>query len=152
MGSIEMGKDNSGSHKRRLEAAIEKALTMIGGVIESAAKEQLTANGSVDTGLLRNSITYALGGEYPAAASYTNNAGSKDKAGREITGKQGTYEQPAPADTGNKRTVYVGTNVEYAPYVELGTSRMGAKPYLRPAVENNKRKIEKAIEISFRGL
>ena len=152
MGNIEMDHDNSGSFNRRLDAAIEKALTMIGGVIESAAKEQLTANGSVDTGLLRNSITYALGGEYPAAASYGNNAGSKDKAGREIVDKQGTYEQPAPADTGSTRTVYVGTNVEYAPYVELGTSRMGAKPYLRPAVENSRKKIEKAIEISFRGL
>ncbi|MBO8173498.1 MAG: HK97 gp10 family phage protein [Bacillaceae bacterium] len=30
---------------------------------------------------------------------------------------------------------YVGTNVEYAPYVEFGTRRMSAKPYLRPAVK-----------------
>lgn len=29
----------------------------------------------------------------------------------------------------------VGTNVEYAVYVEFGTSRMEAQPYLRPAVE-----------------
>lgn len=28
---------------------------------------------------------------------------------------------------------YVGTNVEYAPYVENGTSRSKAKPYLVPA-------------------
>lgn len=28
----------------------------------------------------------------------------------------------------------VGTNVEYAAYVELGTSRMPAYPYLRPAL------------------
>lgn len=29
----------------------------------------------------------------------------------------------------------VGTNVEYAPYVEYGTSRSTARPYLRPAVD-----------------
>lgn len=29
----------------------------------------------------------------------------------------------------------VGTNVEYAVYVEFGTSRMEAQPYLRPAAE-----------------
>jgi len=29
----------------------------------------------------------------------------------------------------------VGTPVEYAGYVELGTSKMAAQPYLRPAVE-----------------
>ena len=151
MGSIEVV-PAPGNPGDRIDRAIEKALTMIGGLIESAAKEQLTANGSVDTGLLRNSITYALGGEYPAAAQYTNNGNGTDKAGRKIDPKEGTYDTPAPADTGSERTVYIGTNVEYAPYVELGTSRMTAKPYLRPAVENNRKKIEKAIETSFRGL
>ena len=30
---------------------------------------------------------------------------------------------------------YVGTNVHYAPYVEFGTRKMAAKPYLRPAAK-----------------
>lgn len=29
----------------------------------------------------------------------------------------------------------IGTNVEYAPYIELGTSRMAAQPFLLPALE-----------------
>lgn len=29
----------------------------------------------------------------------------------------------------------VGTNVTYAPYVEFGTSRAGAQPFLRPALQ-----------------
>lgn len=33
--------------------------------------------------------------------------------------------------------VYIGTNVEYAPYVELGTVKMEKKPYLKPAVEDH---------------
>lgn len=31
--------------------------------------------------------------------------------------------------------VDVGSNVEYAPYVELGTRYMHARPYLRPALQ-----------------
>jgi HK97 gp10 family phage protein len=54
-----------------------------------------------------------------------------------------------PVDTGRLRNsithevvtgeeaVYVGTNVEYAPYVELGTSRQTAQPYLRPAATDH---------------
>lgn len=33
--------------------------------------------------------------------------------------------------------VYIGTNVEYAPYVELGTSRQKAQPFLRPAASEH---------------
>lgn len=49
-------------------------------------------------------------------------------------------------DTGNLRNsishasdgtyAYIGTNVEYAPYVEVGTSRMVERPFLRNAVQN----------------
>lgn len=40
-------------------------------------------------------------------------------------------------ELGHQGTVLVGrvgTNVEYAPYVELGTRRMRAQPFLRPAL------------------
>lgn len=53
-----------------------------------------------------------------------------------------------PVDTGNLRnsithqmdgdtTVEIGTSVEYAPYVELGTYKMAARPYIVPAVEEH---------------
>lgn len=32
----------------------------------------------------------------------------------------------------------IGTNIEYGPYVELGTSRMRAQPYLRPALDEKR--------------
>ncbi len=71
----------------------------------------------------------------------------------------------APIDTGRLKSslshktenfgtdnpvVTVGTNVEYAPYVEFGTSRQSAKPYLYPALIENKAKILKEIAAAFR--
>lgn len=57
---------------------------------------------------------------------------------------EGYAKEKAPVDTGRLRNsishvsdseaAYVGTNVEYAPYVELGTVKMAARPFLKPAV------------------
>jgi HK97 gp10 family phage protein len=66
-----------------------------------------------------------------------------------------------PVDTGNlkgslthkvdkpDKEVHIGTNVDYAAYVEKGTSRMRAQPYLEPAVMNNVSNIK---QIAERGL
>ena len=35
----------------------------------------------------------------------------------------------------------VGTNVEYARYLELGTRKMSPRPYLRRAIEENKQEL-----------
>ena len=64
-----------------------------------------------------------------------------------------------PVDTGRLRasittekidtaTYGVGTNVEYAPYVEFGTRKMAAQPYLRPAVERVKNGIGRGLHFS----
>ena len=60
---------------------------------------------------------------------------------------QGYATEYAPVDTGNLRssiayetddsTMYVGSNVEYAPYQELGTYKMEAHPFLTPAIEDH---------------
>ena len=39
----------------------------------------------------------------------------------------------------------IGTNIEYGPYVELGTSRMRAQPYLRPAYDERKQEALKEV-------
>lgn len=41
------------------------------------------------------------------------------------------------ANDHDETAVYVGTNVEYAPYVELGTYKMPERPFLRPAIEEH---------------
>ena len=48
--------------------------------------------------------------------------------------------------TSEKDTEIVGTNVEYAPYVELGTRYQRAQPYLRPAVENHVQEYKEIVE------
>lgn len=74
-------KDNSARVQAAFERALDNALERIGSQAEGYAKD-LTP---VDTGRLRNSITYAV--------------------------------------DNNENAVYIGTNVDYAIYQELGTSR-----------------------------
>lgn len=122
------------------EKAMQKAARMVGGTLERHAKEACP----VDTGLLRNSITFALGGEAPEIIAYQSN--DRDKNGKPIEVKKGQYDEAAPADDDHQTTVYVGTNVEYAPHQELGTVNMDARPFLRPAMENFKGEIEQILE------
>ena len=68
----------------------------------------------------------------------------------------------APYDTGNLRNsithdvddgepaAYIGTNVEYAPYVCLGTIHMKAQPFLKPAVNDHKDEYRKILENSLK--
>lgn len=72
-------------------------------------------------------------------------------------------KQRAPVDTGRLRasiqmqtysnglTADVGTNVEYAPYVELGTSRMRAQSFLFPSWTEERPGFEARIRRILRG-
>ena len=42
------------------------------------------------------------------------------------------------ASGASKAHARIGTNIEYGPYVELGTSRQRAQPYLRPAYDEKR--------------
>ena len=115
------------SSASRLEKALAKGALKVSG----DAKKNLTANKSVDTGLLRASIHIS-----PAL-------------------KQGDIV-----------SVKVGTSVKYAPYVEFGTGQRGAssnansevavsfdqktvgqvaKPFLWPALRNNRKAINEFV-------
>ena len=60
---------------------------------------------------------------------------------------EGYAKMLCPVDTGRLRnsilsetddtTAYIGTNVEYAAYVEMGTSKTKAQPYLQPAGQDH---------------
>ena len=124
--------DNSGEFKGAIEEALLRALERMGLAAEGYAKENLTSLKAVDTGNLRNSITYSV--------------------------------DPS------EKCVYIGSNVEYAPYVELGTGKYAdggrqdpwvyqdtegkwhhthgqrAKPYLKPAVADHKQTYRNILE------
>ena len=98
--------DNSDLIKDALEDQVEQALTAVGITAENNAKREIT-RAVYDT---PESKTYVRTGRL--RNSLTHSVAMNEKA------------------------VYVGRAVEYAAYVELGTSRMRARPYLRPAVAN----------------
>lgn len=116
--------DNADEVKKASEEAILKALEAIGLQAESYAKLLCP----VDTGLLRNSITHAVSGESPSITKYT-----ADNAKNGIT-KSGEYSGAASSDG---LAVYIGTNVEYAAYMEMGTSHSSPHPFIEPAVTNH---------------
>ena len=74
---------------------------------------------------------------------------------------EGYAKMKCPVDTGrlrnsithevNNETVYIGTNVEYAAYVEMGTVNTRAQPFLRPAVSNHGSVYRSLIEDELKG-
>lgn len=92
--------DNSSIFKTAKDEAVARALEAIGIQAEGNAKLELeNSPRRIDTGNLRNSISYSV-------------------------------------DT-SEEAVYIGTNVEYAPYVHDGTMKMEANRFLKNAAERN---------------
>lgn len=54
-------------------------------------------------------------------------------------------------DRAGPLTATVGSNVIYALYLEYGTRRMAARPFMRPAVERIRPKFLERIEAAIRG-
>lgn len=50
----------------------------------------------------------------------------------------------------NIHGVYIGTDVKYAPYVELGTVKMKKRPYLRPALDNHLAEYKHIVEMTLK--
>lgn len=102
------------SNRRAVDEVLrEKALlvlTAAGEIVTSKAK-LLTP---VDTGRLRNSITYEV-------------------------------------DKEEKETI-IGSPVEYAPDVELGTSKQRAQPFLEPALFDSAQQINEIAKREFGGI
>lgn len=130
--------------------AMKKAARMIGGSVVGHAAEGCP----VDTGLLRNSLTYAIGGEPAKISRYASDDGSES----------GKYTGQAQQDVEDQVTVHVGTNVEYAAYVELGHHQQPGRyvpaigkrlkkdyvpgiAFLRPAMENHREEIKQIIAV-----
>jgi HK97 gp10 family phage protein len=111
--------------KDQTEEAILTALEAVGVQAEGYAITEITTQGAIDTGRLKNSITHAVSGDSAHQHAYDDDIGNSFS------------ENIQDAGEGKEQTVYLGTNVHYAPYVEMGTQKMAARPFIRPAIENN---------------
>lgn len=137
--------DHSAEYLKDVSNALDAALEAVGTHLEGEAKEELeNSPRRIDTGLLRNSITYALDGESAGTSSY-----EADRENAKGVKERGTYSGTAPKEKGKDRSVIVGTNVEYALYVHEGTSKMAPNRFLKNAVDRNKEQITDYIKKSL---
>lgn len=108
-----------------IEQAINKGVTNALVGLANIAVTQAKSIVAVDTGRLRNSITWKM----------------KGQQGRTSANDE---SDTITAPTDNLQVAF-GTNVKYAPYVEYGTERMTAQPFIAPA----KVKVEREIENGY---
>ena len=120
--------DNSQETIQAKDQAIEKILTALGIHLEGEAKDELENNPRrVDTGRLKGSITFATAKEHSAGQPPS------------------TAADYAIKGTPEKEKVYIGTNVEYAPYVHEGTTRMAPNRFLKNAMVRNQDQIKEYV-------
>ena len=110
MAGFEIRKNNTDAFRAALDDAVERCLTILGMKAEGYAKKNITQMRAVDTGNLRNSITFQT----------------------------------------QEKEVLIGTNVEYAPYVELGTRKMRARPFLTRAILDHGDEYKQIIDNELR--
>ena len=142
--TIKVTKDNSKQIEEMVEKAILDSLELCGQQAERNAKINIENDPHrVDTGLLRNSITHAMGGAKPAIDMYYASNPSRYDGHQDA----GIYSGSAPDE---ENTMFVGTNVEYAPYVHEGTQKMSANRFLRNALHGHADEYKKLMEKCLR--
>ena len=132
-------KDNTDEVLSALEKAKKRGLTAIGMTAEGHAKKKITQAKAVDTGRLRNSITFAVSGESANISSYSGDHGEEG----------GSYSGTAPND--KEKAVYIGTGVSYAVGIETGSHRKaGGVHFLQDAASNHSDEYKRLMEDSMK--
>ncbi len=60
--------------------------------------------------------------------------------------KGGTLRNSITHEQLDEKTEIIASAVKYAPYVEFGTYKMKARPFMRPAAENHRQEYSQVIE------
>ena len=133
-------KSNRAEVMEAVEHAMHEAVALMAEEVEGNAKKDCP----VDTGLLRNSITYAFAGQMPVQLGYADNSGSQFA----------TYGVSTPDVSDESITAYVGTNVEYAPYVEFRSAHheSGKSHFLRDAATGHIARLKSICETALKKL
>lgn len=127
--------DNTQKVLSAFEKQLQNALNAIGLKAEGYAKKDCP----VDTGRLRNSITYATE-NYSGAGTYTD----KDR---------NSYSDATARGTPKKYDVYIGTNVEYAKRIETKDNlkhATGKAHFLRDAAARHAKEYRKIVETALK--
>lgn len=119
---------NREKYVEAMEKGKEAALDAIGSKVAGYA----SMLAPVDTGRLKNSITWAIKKTEGRTYNY-----------RDDDGNPYSYDVGAGL---SEDAVAVGTNVEYAIFQETGSSKTKAHPYLTPAVKNHLDEYKKLAE------
>jgi HK97 gp10 family phage protein len=114
--------------KEALNKAYTSGLRNVGRVVHSNAVLNVQRNKSIDTGRLINSLSYSILGETVGGTGYTVKISD------------------------SPTTVYIGTQVSYAPYVEFGSKFQRAKSFLRTAYSSQKSNVPKIIKETIKAL
>ncbi len=117
---------NGDEVKRRAAVLATKSPYEIGLFVEGEAKKLAP----VDTGRLMGSITTA--------------SGDGKRTTPKGKGSESTDLIRAPSD---KFETFVGTPVVYAPYMEYGTVKTSAQPFLRPALDMARGRAPEIVQV-----
>lgn len=128
--------DNSAKFLEDFERKLLVGLEAIGIEAEGNAKED--ANMPVDTGRARNSITWATKAKEGEGFSYS------DDEGNNFNDQIGTGA--------DEHSVYIGSNVEYFPYIEEGSRTISARHVLRNAIVKHKDEYLEMLRDAFKNL
>ena len=138
MADIEVDVDmkiNTDAVLSEIESKTEKALMAVGLEAEGDAKIEIESEPRrVDTGRLRNSITWATQSNHSEPANTSGDDANEVRS-----------EDRCP-NANEPNVVQIGTNVEYAVYVHEGTKHSDPNRFLRNAVEKNREKYKQIMD------
>lgn len=159
--SIELTDDRMGELIERMKERAGQAVRTTARNIQIDAQ----SNAPVDTGALKNSIYVVTseGSDYAEAKEAARQAVRGEKTSDEagISAAEAFERQAAEISRGidalqlkilpeveapqDDLTAIVAVGAEYGIYVEMGTSRQAAQPYLGPAAEGQRQAFEQAM-------
>ena len=115
--------DNSAEVLGALQKATIRGLEACGAKAESYAKQELSKPKAHKDGTVRPNV---------------------------ITGRlRNSISHTLGSNVGSNIKVYIGSNVSYAPYVELGTRKAPAYPYLKPAATEHTSEYREILKSSL---
>lgn len=148
--------------ENRVEVVIRADTSMLEKGTLSRLTRSLSSSGDIGA-KLANAINNTINKKVTAAKKNVENVTTR--AGLKV---ERSAKQKSPVDTGRLRAsintkvkkdlngvlAVVGTDVEYSHYVEYGSSKAPAQPYLNPALTENidsiNKEIDQAIEEGLR--